>query len=224
MGLESTVSYISDLTAVWPLGADDKTTIDDHLRYIKKAVKQTFPGISGAVTASASDILLISGLSANDLLRMSGDGVTATSYIGAVSFYCIEDDNNSVFSLYSASSGSWHTVGPPSTSVSWDWTALNNVPADAKWLEVRIDSEVAGLSTPRVKIYTRKDGSSDAADDRTLSFYFEALATPLDGFTRNGASSTFSVPVSNRKFNLLFTTTEASGFLQGNMRLIGWWK
>ena len=46
MALE-TGNYISNLDANWPLGTDSSSTADDHLRLIKKVLKNTFPGSSG---------------------------------------------------------------------------------------------------------------------------------------------------------------------------------
>ena len=38
-----TVTYISDLVPTNPIGGDAAATVDDHLRLIKKAAKNTFP-------------------------------------------------------------------------------------------------------------------------------------------------------------------------------------
>jgi hypothetical protein len=47
MGLES-VTYVDDLVITNPVvGVDFKSEGDDHLRNIKKAIKNTFPGLSG---------------------------------------------------------------------------------------------------------------------------------------------------------------------------------
>jgi len=51
MGLES-VTYISDLVVTWPLGTDKIRQGDDHLRNIKRAIRNTFPNINAAVTAT----------------------------------------------------------------------------------------------------------------------------------------------------------------------------
>ncbi len=47
MALE-TGSFIDDLVITNPLGADAKNKGDDHLRLVKKVVKATFPGMTGA--------------------------------------------------------------------------------------------------------------------------------------------------------------------------------
>lgn len=43
MGLES-ASFLSDLNSSWPLGSDNKTQGDDHLRLLKSILQATFPG------------------------------------------------------------------------------------------------------------------------------------------------------------------------------------
>lgn len=52
MPIESPVNQISDLNEAWPLGTDTRSTLDDHCRLIKKAVKSllTNPGQIGVPT------------------------------------------------------------------------------------------------------------------------------------------------------------------------------
>lgn len=57
MGLETGVTYIDDLVATNPLGSDNKSQGDDHIRNIKTALQGSFPSLgSAAVTASAADL------------------------------------------------------------------------------------------------------------------------------------------------------------------------
>lgn len=51
MSLE-TGNYISDLVITNPTGLDDRSQGDDHIRLIKKVLKQTFPNIDGPVTGT----------------------------------------------------------------------------------------------------------------------------------------------------------------------------
>jgi hypothetical protein len=51
MALE-TGTYISDLVATNPLSSDPKSQGDDHLRLIKKTIKNTFPNVAGEVSAT----------------------------------------------------------------------------------------------------------------------------------------------------------------------------
>lgn len=51
-------TYINQLNSLWPLGSDDRATVDNHLRLIKAAVLATFPAITGAVSASHTELNL----------------------------------------------------------------------------------------------------------------------------------------------------------------------
>jgi microcystin-dependent protein len=55
MALE-TGTYISDLNASNPVSTDGLSAADDHLRLIKSTVKATFPSVSGAITATHTEI------------------------------------------------------------------------------------------------------------------------------------------------------------------------
>ena len=71
MPLES-ATYISGLNATNPVGASDpKSQGDDHLRLIKSTLLNTFPNVAAAVTADATELNLL-------------DGITGFSGTGAV--------------------------------------------------------------------------------------------------------------------------------------------
>lgn len=55
MGLETGVNYVNDLVSTNPTGTDPKGQGDDHLRNIKRAAKQTFPGFTGAIEVTGTD-------------------------------------------------------------------------------------------------------------------------------------------------------------------------
>jgi hypothetical protein len=56
-----TVTTIADLNPAWPTGAEPKNAGDDHLRNIKAAIKNTFPNVNAAVTATAAELSLLHG-------------------------------------------------------------------------------------------------------------------------------------------------------------------
>lgn len=60
MSLES-ATYINQLVRTNPNGADPKGQGDDHLRMIKGALLNTFPGITGPVTATQAEINALAG-------------------------------------------------------------------------------------------------------------------------------------------------------------------
>ena len=71
MTVES-VTYINDLDVNNPAGGDSISQGDDHLRNLKKAIKNTFPNVNEPVTATAQDINRITGFVS------TGNGVFAS--------------------------------------------------------------------------------------------------------------------------------------------------
>ena len=55
MALES-ATYIDGLVSTNPAATDTQKQGDDHIRLVKSAVKATFPNVTGAVTASHTDL------------------------------------------------------------------------------------------------------------------------------------------------------------------------
>lgn len=86
MGLE-VATYLADLNAAWPLGTDQKSTADDHLRLIKAVLQTSFPNYSSATTASASGSFTgtLTGFTANPTgtFRWIKSGGVATLYTTA---------------------------------------------------------------------------------------------------------------------------------------------
>lgn len=63
MPIES-ATYISQLAESNPASADPAAQGDDHIRLIKQVLKNTFPNLSAAVTANASTLNALAGLTA----------------------------------------------------------------------------------------------------------------------------------------------------------------
>jgi len=81
MALESG-TYISDLNASNPVSTDALSAADDHLRLIKSTVKATFPSVSGAITATHTEINAVA----------DGDtAATATTLVDADRFVMNDD-------------------------------------------------------------------------------------------------------------------------------------
>ncbi len=60
MALEST-TYIDGLVTTNPTGTDPRSQGDDHIRLVKSTIKSTFPNLTGAVTATHTELNLIDG-------------------------------------------------------------------------------------------------------------------------------------------------------------------
>lgn len=59
--LES-ATYINQLNENYPTGNDHYSTVDEHLRLIKGAVKNTFPNITGALTPTHTELNYVDGV------------------------------------------------------------------------------------------------------------------------------------------------------------------
>ena len=84
MALE-TGTYIDSLVATNPVATDGLAQADDHMRLIKATIKATFPSITGAVTATHTEINHLDGylgdvVDFNYLVDLHATGVTATEY------------------------------------------------------------------------------------------------------------------------------------------------
>lgn len=61
MPVEITINTIADLDPTSPTGAESKAAGDDHIRNLKKAVKQTWPNVNAPVNATAAQLNLLVG-------------------------------------------------------------------------------------------------------------------------------------------------------------------
>ena len=62
MGLE-TGTHIDDLVVANPASTDGLAQADDHIRLIKTTLNNTFPNVTGAITASHTELNALDGLS-----------------------------------------------------------------------------------------------------------------------------------------------------------------
>jgi hypothetical protein len=63
MPIEQDPQHINDLNEEWPDGGDPIALGDDHIRMIKKSLKDTFPNIEGKVDATHDDLNELVGIS-----------------------------------------------------------------------------------------------------------------------------------------------------------------
>lgn len=78
MGLE-TGTYIDSLNTANPTATDPKSEGDDHLRLLKSTIKSTLPNVTGAVTATHTELNLLDGVTSTTAELNILDGVTATT-------------------------------------------------------------------------------------------------------------------------------------------------
>ena len=78
MGLESG-TYIDSLVATNPVSGDPKSEGDNHIRLVKATIKATFPSLTGAVTATQTELNLLDGVTASTAELNTLDGITAST-------------------------------------------------------------------------------------------------------------------------------------------------
>jgi hypothetical protein len=78
MAVES-ASHIDELDEAKPAGSEDANLADDYIRLIKTVLKTDFGAISGAVTATHTELNILDGVTATATELNKLDGVTATT-------------------------------------------------------------------------------------------------------------------------------------------------
>ena len=77
MALE-TATTINQLNPLYPVATDGLAQADDHMRLIKSTLKNTFPNITGAITATQAEINKMDGVTATTAELNKVDGFTGT--------------------------------------------------------------------------------------------------------------------------------------------------
>lgn len=118
MPIESPVNSIQDLNELWPLGTDLRSTLDDHCRLIKKAVKslltnpQQLPGYP------------LGGTEPGQILVWDGSAWGPTRPITPFSVKSSSFTADRLGRYYVNASGVTVTLPPVSALVDGDWVEL----------------------------------------------------------------------------------------------------
>lgn len=195
-GLESPCTYISDLVATNPLSSDLASTSDDHLRCIKLAVKDSFPNVNGAVSATDEQ-----------LSTLSTGNPTLSAAAPLLDFDETDAGSNERSWLFSSAAGifrlSTATDAAPTTVVT------NAIALDRTGTTV---DSIALTSTAltwngNTLFTTANDGSGSGLDADLLDgSHLSALAVLANSNTFTGQKQVFS----NAVPALQFTETDAS--------------
>lgn len=124
MSLE-TGTYISDLVATNPVGATDpKSQGDDHIRLLKSTILATFAAITGAVTATHTEINRLHGLTG---LTGTGNLVASASptFTGTVGAAAITATGTIAANLFSGSGASLTSLVAANITAGGTLPALN---------------------------------------------------------------------------------------------------
>ena len=144
MALE-TGTYISDLVATNPVVGDDVSAGDDHFRLIKSTILASFPGVTGAVTATHTELNVLDGIPATLTATEIGylDGVTSS----------IQDQ---IDALDSGVAGEWILLNSTTATVSPATAAIDFINGTGG---VVIDSTYDEYQIVFVNVQPQTDGA-----------------------------------------------------------------
>lgn len=78
------VTFVSDFNTAWPLGTGEPKSLgDDHIRNLKLGIKNTWPNVNGACTATPAQFNRLASLSALSVLGVTGNVDAAPAAIAA---------------------------------------------------------------------------------------------------------------------------------------------
>lgn len=157
MGLE-TVAHIDDLDATNPLGTDSRSKGDDHIRNIKLALTTDLPNISGAMTATHTELNVLDGVTAGTVTASKGVVVDSSSKVDVWNVDNITINGNSVTST----SGDLQLAAFSGTNLTLQDDADNTK-------EVTLDMSTVTTSTERTWTFPDKDGTFTSSASPTLT-------------------------------------------------------
>lgn len=148
-------------------------------------------------------------------LDSSAQAVSGFTYSN---IYFIDDEGDSqtgnTFDVDTVIGAAWESIGPTGSGATNIWTALDVLPASAKWVEIKIIN-VAYFASGYCssKIYARKTGSSFGISIATQisEAYFSQNTSATVTVTTTSNVSTVKIPVdSNIRFDLYLAATSGS--------------
>ena len=179
MGLE-TVTHIDDLVIANPVATDDKSQGDDHLRNIKKAIKATFANVTGAISATHTEL---------DYTNVAAVGTSEASKA------LVTDANGSID--VAAHDGSSQGLKLGGTLITSTAAELNHSDGVTSNIQTQIDG-VASSPTASVIAYAGSSAPSGwllcdgaAISRTTYSTLFAAISTV---YGVGDGSTTFELP------------------------------
>ncbi|MDP6769503.1 MAG: tail fiber protein [Anaerolineales bacterium] len=177
MGLE-TVTHIDDLVIANPVATDDKSQGDDHLRNIKKAIKATFANVTGAISATHTEL---------DYTNVAAVGTSEASKA------LVTDANGSIdVAAHDGSSQGLKLGGTLITSTAAELNHSDGVTSN-------IQTQIDGVSSPTASVIAYAGSSAPSGwllcDGASISRSTYSTLYAAIGTTYGSASeSTFNVP------------------------------
>jgi len=206
MGLE-TATFISGLVATNPVGATDpKSAGDDHLRLIKATILATFAAITGAVTATHTQLNYLAsatgttGTASSNVVFSASPTLTGTVTAGTINASSL---GTSPLNASNLSSGTVPDARFPATLPAVSGANLTSLPAGnltGSIADARLSSNVPLKNAGNT--FTA-DQTLSHAGDTILSLTATDAHTPYIGFSSNAGAKLGYIGLSGVSGNLI---------------------
>jgi hypothetical protein len=120
MTVES-VTYISDLNASNPAAGDAKSEGDDHIRNLKTGIKNTFPNVNGAVSATDEDLSRMAGANTAVFTFSSGKLGLGTATPASYGMFAVVSDTEDIMGVVAGTPATSHMRLSYTGVVDWDF-------------------------------------------------------------------------------------------------------
>jgi hypothetical protein len=195
MGLE-TFSFISSLNATNPVGATDpKSAGDDHLRGIKATLLASFAAITGAVTASQTELNNLTGVTGKtgtgNVVLSASPTLTGTVTAATVAATTITGAGSGITALNASNlaSGTVPDARFPATLPAVSAANLTNIPAanlSGSIADARLSANVPLINAPNV--FTNNQGVTITGGDCIYALSATGAHSPYASLTSNGTT------------------------------------
>lgn len=185
MALE-TATYIDGLVTANPTSTDPKSQGDDHLRLIKSTIRNTFPNVTGAVTATHTELNFVDGVTSavqtqidskvtsGGALGTPSGGDVANCTVGgtnSVGFKNVPQNSKSAAYTLVAGDAGCHIFHPSADTTARTWTIPSNasVAYPIGTVLTFANQNSAGTITISITTDTMRLAGAGTTGNRTLS-------------------------------------------------------
>ena len=153
-----TATYLGDLNATYPAGSDARSEGDDHIRLLKTVLKATFPYVTGALTATHTELNYVDGVTSAIQTQLDAKAPLASpAFTTSATIDGVSIRNASILNA-----GSIADARVPSSNVTQHQASLSIA-------ATQLTGSIADARVPASNVTQHQASLAIAADQVTLS-------------------------------------------------------